>query len=1449
MIWQNHEKNKHKIRPTEEHDDWRKLADGAPNIFHNLPVPAKTRSELYLVACFAVALQAAVLAVAALITYYPKWKLEDNGAPVARYAYPLFAVGTTVLVTGMFLCATVVEQSTKETVYKFRNSPTQPRDAFIMWLQQGADVGDQQFDPYAIFASGLRKSILTSRPIFDGNKPFGWPASTNIFAAVCSRVLLICGVLSFVHKDASNAYVVLFEILSATGSIISTAGFVVQFIGLRGLNWVVSIAQLAATLIMVALRAWVRRGLSDRPHNQKLPPGHEMDWLATRLPKHYEKLWQMQMPVSTKPADEKTSNASWDVFEEENKLWSKACWAWNIVSCKDPEEYNIHEYSASDEMTDTERVVMVRNTLGELSNWPVAASKYAMSVATTIESVMNVLSSDFPEELPDKLTWSMVANTGTGSATAEKHDANSQIRLLLTREDGAWKADATVIEALLSLWLYSIRYKPSKSKPEGDDDSGKSSGEMEEEDEHDWRKEGSVALANQNVKLLGRNVTPLRRDLRWYLGDKVRSVVVVHEATERESTFVDTTSIAGTRVLGSGCMTAISAKKFKSRRSKTENSLRWDEEDDETSAEEPETSLAVFSENELVQVLAQDMFSTFMWAVAKFTNRIEGDVTVHEHNIHTTDGVIAPFRLETLKLQNIAQAFYKSGLGSEEEAYHAIIPQLSKENKLPVPRGLIEYARTIAQDQEHRIRWAEAAEVYIWLFQIGQTFEPNDPFSTRTTAMLFEFYETISSIAVHWKAQFRNSDDIEPMVLLRDKVSKNLESAKKPESGSTVMEMLNKTYRIHARGIHAAKADKINGNAVAEGQSNPESNIVLALQTLMEDIFEEYVHPQDVLEWTPLHYAVMVEREEYVAALLNAVSTPANPNAKDLGGWTPLHYAAHKGLKSVAAVLVNDGAELDSQGRLGIRPLHCAVRGESFDMVRWLLEAGADIDAQDHSRNTSLHLALHYGLEQIAMLLQKSGARRTTRDDYGRTVLSMAAAQGCSKVVEAQLDMGIDRINSRDRQGRTALMLAAFNGYVAVVQRLLDDQQCDVNSQDERGHTALMLAACHGHADVVEKLVSSPSCDVNRLDWYRDTALSMVVKGGRGAMVEQLLLAGARVNVANDDGASPLGCAAVRGRIAVAMMLIAKGADVNGKDDTQRSPLGWAAYGGHSDMVSLLLANNADPNYGTWYQTPVLAAADAGSAASMELLLNAGAEVNKAGGRGRKTALRLALDNRDSAILRLLIAKDAKLDADDKGWSALYCAVDSADDDVVQMLLDRNHGPDADDVNDQRYGFGNTLLCRAAERGRITLVNMLLDNGAEHSVTDLLKRTPLMFAAQNGSKDIVERLIGLGSDVNATDYTQWTALMFAAEKGQKDVVEVLLRQPHINIDWVDIEGRTALLEAVISRSAPVVELLLEKNANVSIKDDKGATAETVAKDKGLHDILKLLQTHRKRRRL
>jgi ankyrin repeat protein len=1244
------------------------------------------------------------------------------------------------------------------------------------------------------------------------------------------------------------------------------------------------------------------------------------------------------MPDSAKPTGEKASRSG-DVFEDENQLWSEAFWAWNVVLCHDPGGYSIQN-AASHKMTDVEKVVDVRNTLRQLSKWPGAASQHALSVATTIESVMNILSSDFPgKPYSDELTWSMVATTRTDSDAAEKRNANSQIRFLLTRKDGAWKADQYVIEAVLSLWLYSIRHNQSQ-KPKGSDGSGKSSTQTEEEGQ---------LITNKNVKLLGRNVTALRRDLRWYLSDKVSSVVVVHEAAK--SAFVAATNIEGTRVLGSGVMTAISAKNLKSRRSKTDNGLKWESFDDEEPG--PETSLAVFSEHELVQASAQDMFSTFMWAVAKFTNRIEGDVTVHQHNAQTKHDVIAPFRLENAKLQKIAQAFYKSGLGSEE-AYHAIIPQLTKENKLPVPRELIEHARTIAQVREDRSHWKEAAEVYMWLFQVGQTFEPNDPFSAKATAMLFEFYETVSSIAEHWKAQSRELKDIEPITRLMDVVSKKLESAKKPESGLTIMETLSKMYRIQGRDSHAAKADMIDGKQSDDTRSMS-SNQGYASYTLLHSaiqgditegdfaMYEEFVNCEDILGWTPLHYAVVADEEENVQALLKQGSKPANTNAKDLSGWAPLHHAAHRGLKDIAVILINEGADLDLQGRLGVRPLHCAVRGKKLYMVQWLFEAGADIDAQDHFRSTPLHLAAHCGLKDISVLLQNGGARRMTRDDYGRTVLSTAAVQGRSEVVEALMDKDVDNINSRDRLGRTALYLAACNGHTGVVQRLLDDPKCDVDSKDAGYHTALFLAVYSGQANVVEKLVLSDRCNVNKKNSVGDTALGWAVRAGRAAIVEQLLLAGALVGSPNSIYTSLLSIAAWRGRFAMAMMLIAKGADVNGGFD--RSPLACAAYRRHHDVVSLLLANKAHPNPGTSYlETPVIAAIYARCANSMRLLLDAGAVVDERFQGMDKSVLGLALEIRDPEISRLLIAKGARLEAsndesalysvvdnaddslvqalldrncpgavnehggangrtllcraaergrvsvvdvllnsgalhsatdssgrtplmfaarngsediverliglgadvnaaDDSKRTALYYTVNSNDDDVVQILLTHSHGPD---LNEQRGDNGITLLCRAAERGRISLVNMLIDNGALHGATDSEGQTPLMCAAQSGNKEIAERLIGLGSDVNAADNFRRTALTIAVKGGKDDVVEVLLLQPHINIDCVGNGGRTALLEAVESDSRYVVELLLAKNANISIGDEDGKTPETVATEKGFDEILELLQNHEKR---
>ncbi|KAF8533084.1 hypothetical protein BDD12DRAFT_696580, partial [Trichophaea hybrida] len=210
-----------------------KRTKDAPNISLNLNSKKRTW-ELYLAALFGVLIQLAVLVVAGLGSYYPHWKLIKGGLPVKGYAYPLTAVGTMVLVAGMFVCASIVEQTTDEDEWVI-SMPGKKLDAHILWQQRSRTVNDQFFDSYAVINRNYCHGILTS-----------------------------C-------QTTPNNPTALFEAATVFGTIISICGFAAQFIGLRGMHWSASIAQLIATFLMTVVRAIVRRGLAERPHAERVP--------------------------------------------------------------------------------------------------------------------------------------------------------------------------------------------------------------------------------------------------------------------------------------------------------------------------------------------------------------------------------------------------------------------------------------------------------------------------------------------------------------------------------------------------------------------------------------------------------------------------------------------------------------------------------------------------------------------------------------------------------------------------------------------------------------------------------------------------------------------------------------------------------------------------------------------------------------------------------------------------------------------------------------------------------------------------------------------------------------------------------------------------------------------------------------------------------------------------
>lgn len=222
--------------PQEQYSRLNKLLESSPNIILNLPYAASSSRELWTFAVIGCTLQSIVLTLAALTTYH--WEYNGGSKNLSQYGYPCFLTGTLVLFFGLMLCSYVIEASTTEDNLAISHAP-EDSDYQIMRIQLSCVASEQRFSSFAIFNDDKDKTLRTSR---------------------------------LNNQDHS--------FLAATGALISICGFVCQFIGIRGLNWVVTILQLGAVLVMTGIRSYVRRGLAHQARCIPLPAGQELEWMS-----------------------------------------------------------------------------------------------------------------------------------------------------------------------------------------------------------------------------------------------------------------------------------------------------------------------------------------------------------------------------------------------------------------------------------------------------------------------------------------------------------------------------------------------------------------------------------------------------------------------------------------------------------------------------------------------------------------------------------------------------------------------------------------------------------------------------------------------------------------------------------------------------------------------------------------------------------------------------------------------------------------------------------------------------------------------------------------------------------------------------------------------------------------------------------------------------------------
>uniref|UniRef100_A0A671NE87 Ankyrin repeat domain 50-like n=1 Tax=Sinocyclocheilus anshuiensis TaxID=1608454 RepID=A0A671NE87_9TELE len=160
-----------------------------------------------------------------------------------------------------------------------------------------------------------------------------------------------------------------------------------------------------------------------------------------------------------------------------------------------------------------------------------------------------------------------------------------------------------------------------------------------------------------------------------------------------------------------------------------------------------------------------------------------------------------------------------------------------------------------------------------------------------------------------------------------------------------------------------------------------------------------------------------------------------------------------------------------------------------------------------------------------------------------------------------------------------------------------------------------------------------------------------------------------------------------------------------------------------------------------WWENETGTAAYMGHKEAVEILLNAGANLNLADGDGR-TALSVAALCVPSA-------------AGGRGHG-----------EVVSLLLERGANPEHKDTD------GMTPLLLASYEGHEEVVELLLEAGAD---VDEKGRSPLILAAQEGHCSTVRLLLDRKSPIDHRAYDGHSALSAAALQGYREIVELLMQ--------------------------------------------------------------------------
>ncbi|KAK3304799.1 ankyrin repeat-containing domain protein [Chaetomium strumarium] len=466
------------------------------------------------------------------------------------------------------------------------------------------------------------------------------------------------------------------------------------------------------------------------------------------------------------------------------------------------------------------------------------------------------------------------------------------------------------------------------------------------------------------------------------------------------------------------------------------------------------------------------------------------------------------------------------------------------------------------------------------------------------------------------------------------------------------------------------------------------------------------------------------------------------------------------------------------------------------------------------------------GMHDLVQLLLDAGASADVT--FGREglyegwrPLDFAVARNHVQLVELLLQH--TDLQSEDVLRKSHLVKTASKAGYHEVLAILIQHGADVSHVPQDGTTISPLrpAASRRHFMVVRELIVA-GAGKDLAESNAGQGLSLAALAGHMRCVEALLDLGVPVETKHDNYGTALSCAACYGHADTCRLLLDRGASTENTEGCC-SIIAHAANSGSLEVVKLLL-EEAGTNIDTAVnnQTALITATQDEFATSRDIaryLIEKGADVNTAS-EGSNTALSLAAENGSTELVRLLIAAGAKVNVivDERKWSPLHGGLPFAD--VTRALLE--NGADIEAVSND-----GTPLYWAAFCNHIDTVRELLKIKAnleyvykapgEGFVDD--GYTALRAAVANHQPVVTRLLLEAGADVNAKLASDGSGPLHAAVAiGDEELVELLL-QYNVDMEMKDDLGYTPLHKLTSNTPVSLVARLVKRGGDLEARSN------------------------------